>query len=326
MNIEKISELAGVSKSTVSRYLNNGSISEKTKEKIEKIIETHNYEPNRFAQSLKAKRTHMIGVIVPRVDSFAANETFKGIDKELYDSGFQSIIYYTNQDVNREVAGFKALVNQRVDGIVLMATHMTEEHLSIIKNVKIPVIIVGQYAEDVHSIVHDDYGAGRQMAEYVAQYFRDDILYLGVDESDQAVGIKRRDGVLDYLDEAKIKYRTLETSFNYYKAALDVKEILNQAVPKIIICATDNIALAALKHAIEQSISVPDELSIVGFGGYNTTSIVTPTLTTVRFGYLEAGRKAAENILRLIEGQHVDQVQLIKNELIINESVDKKIL
>ena len=324
MNIEKVSQLAGVSKSTVSRYLNNGSVSQRTKEKIEKIIKTHNYEPNRFAQSLKAKRTNMLGVIVPRVDSFAANETFKGIDKVLHDSGLQSIIYYTNQDINREMEGLKALFNQRVDGIILMATHMTAEHMSIINSVDIPVVIVGQFSEGVHCIIHDDYGAGRQMAEYIARYFKDDLLYLGVSDTDEAVGIKRRDGVLDYFDTLGITCKTAETSFNYSEAFDDIGVIFEASVPEVMICATDNIALAALKHAIERGISVPDELSITGFGGYNTTNIVTPTLTTVRFGYFEAGEKAAESILKLIDGERISMIQHVGNELIINESVDKK--
>ncbi len=324
MNIEKVSQLAGVSKSTVSRYLNNGSVSQRTKEKIEKIIKTHNYEPNRFAQSLKAKRTNMLGVIVPRVDSFAANETFKGIDKVLHDSGLQSIIYYTNQDINREMEGLKALFNQRVDGIILMATHMTAEHMSIINSVDIPVVIVGQFSEGVHCIIHDDYGAGRKMAEYIARYFKDDLLYLGVSDTDEAVGIKRRDGVLDYFDTLGITCKTAETSFNYSEAFDDIGVIFEASVPEVMICATDNIALAALKHAIERGISVPDELSITGFGGYNTTNIVTPTLTTVRFGYFEAGEKAAESILKLIDGERISMIQHVGNELIINESVDKK--
>lgn len=323
MNIEKISQLSGVSKSTVSRYLNNGSVSQRTKEKIEKIIKAHNYEPNLFAQSLKANRTYMLGVIVPRVDSFAANETFKGIDKVLHDSGFQSIIYYTNQDINREIGGLKSLITQRVDGIVLMATHMTDEHLDIINNVEIPVVIVGQFSEGVHCIIHDDYGAGWKMAEYTARYFKDDFLYLGVPETDEAVGIKRRNGVLDYFDTRSIAYKTAETSFNYDEAFDDVGVIFEKSVPKVMICATDNIALAALKHAIERGVSVPGELSITGFGGYNTTALVTPTLTTVRFGYFEAGETAAKSMLKLIDGEGVPMVQHIGNEIIINESVDK---
>ena len=74
-NISDIAKLAGVSKSTVSRFLNNGSVSPATKEKITKIIEENNYQPNQFAQSLRARRTNLIGAIIPRMNSYAVDET-----------------------------------------------------------------------------------------------------------------------------------------------------------------------------------------------------------------------------------------------------------
>lgn len=76
-NISDIAKLAGVSKSTVSRFLNNGSVSHNTKEKLTKVIEDTNYQPNQFAQSLRARRTHLIGAIIPRMNSYAVDETIK---------------------------------------------------------------------------------------------------------------------------------------------------------------------------------------------------------------------------------------------------------
>ena len=71
-NISDIAKLAGVSKSTVSRFLNNGSVSNKTKEKLTKIIKEYDYQPNQFAQSLRARRTNLIGAIIPRMNSFCS--------------------------------------------------------------------------------------------------------------------------------------------------------------------------------------------------------------------------------------------------------------
>ncbi|RIM68442.1 LacI family transcriptional regulator, partial [Staphylococcus arlettae] len=84
-NIADIAKIAGVSKSTVSRYLNNGSVSRKTKEKLDAIIRQYDYQPNQFAQSLRAHKTNMIGAIIPRMNSYAVDETIKGV-KNLCDS------------------------------------------------------------------------------------------------------------------------------------------------------------------------------------------------------------------------------------------------
>lgn len=78
--LNDIAKRAGVAKSTVSRYLNNGSVSDKTREKIQAIIEETGYVPNQFAQSLKAQHSNIIGVVLPRFDSPSTNQVLKGID------------------------------------------------------------------------------------------------------------------------------------------------------------------------------------------------------------------------------------------------------
>lgn len=95
--------MAGVAKSTVSRYLNNGSVSEKTKQKLQKIIEETGYVPNQFAQSLKAQRSNMIGVVLPRFDSPSTNQVLKGMDELAYQKGYQLVLTNSNLDIQREI-------------------------------------------------------------------------------------------------------------------------------------------------------------------------------------------------------------------------------
>ena len=127
--IEDIARLAGVAKSTVSRYLNGGSISESTKKKIERIINETGYAPNSFAQSLKAKKPNIIGTIVPRLDSFATSQILMGIDEQLMEQNYQMLISNTSQVVEREVESVYSLSNQKVAGILLLSTEITNAHL-----------------------------------------------------------------------------------------------------------------------------------------------------------------------------------------------------
>ena len=93
-NISDIAKLAGVSKSTVSRYLNDGSVSKKTRLKLSKIINEHDYQPNQFAQSLRATQTHLIGAIIPRMNSYAVDETIKGIVSQCHQHHYQLLLNY----------------------------------------------------------------------------------------------------------------------------------------------------------------------------------------------------------------------------------------
>src|SRR5688572_30078934 len=114
MTIGEIAKLAGVAKSTVSRYLNGGSVSVATRLKLERVIKETGYVPNTFARSLKAKKTNIIGTIVPRLNSYAATQTLIGIDEELREQGYQLLISNTSQSLDREIESIYSLENQKI--------------------------------------------------------------------------------------------------------------------------------------------------------------------------------------------------------------------
>lgn len=320
MNIHDIAKIAGVSKSTVSRYLNGGSISQRTRDKIDKVVKETGYAPNQFAQSLKAKRTQMIGVIVPRLNSFASNETLLGIETYLRNMRYQTIIVNTDLDVSLEINALYSLAKNKVDGIVLFATQITEAHIKAFSEINTPVILVGQSYKGIHSIVQNDYEAGRAIGDYFGKTSCEKIAYLGVGEYDKAVGIHRKNGVIEGLSRHHIAVDCYETTFKLSDAKASAKSIINHY--DAIICATDNIALGVLKAAYELNIKVPEQLSISGFGGYETTSIVTPMITTVAFPYQETGRRAAVSLLKLLNGEDVPELQRMDFTILEKESVD----
>ncbi|MGA9466781.1 MAG: LacI family DNA-binding transcriptional regulator, partial [Exiguobacterium marinum] len=159
VTIKDIAELAGVAKSTVSRYLNGGSVGKATREKLDRVIRETNYEPNQFAQSLKSKQTKMIGVIVPRLDSYAASRTMMGIDERLTERGYQMLVVNTAQQTEREIEQLYNLAKQKVAGIIWLGTTVTERHLEAIEAIQIPVLLIGQQHDNVHSLVYPDYEA-----------------------------------------------------------------------------------------------------------------------------------------------------------------------
>lgn len=218
VTIKDIAHKAGVAKSTVSRYLNGGSVSKKTKAKLDEIVNETGYAPNTFAQSLKAKKTNMIGTIIPRLDSFATNTILASIDEELRNKQYQLIITNTNQNVKREVENIYTLAKQKVDGIILLATVVTPAHRKAIAEVNIPVLLLGQSAEGLNTIVHQEYEAGYKLGSYATELGHKDFLYFTVLEEDQAVGQLRSKGVLEALKKIQIQLlRLLKQIFLFQK-------------------------------------------------------------------------------------------------------------
>ncbi|MFD1177867.1 LacI family DNA-binding transcriptional regulator [Paenibacillus puldeungensis] len=322
--IADIAELAGVAKSTVSRFLNGGSVSKATRQKIEQVIKEYHYVPNTFAQSLKARKTNIIGTVVPRLDSFATSQTLMGIDDELRNANFQMLISNTSQDMKREIEAIYDFARQKVSGIILLAAKISDAHLKAAEDTKIPILLVGQQHPNLYSLIHDDYNAGMTMGRHVYEQGHRQIAYLGVTEEDIAVGVQRKAGFKKSLENTPCQVRYYETSFKMTDAVNAAARILDEFTPSIIVCATDNIALGVMKAAYLKNIAIPSTLSVTGFGGYDVTEIIHPTLTTIRFFYKEAGKVAAHHMIRLVREEHIDKITKMSYELLERGSVDKR--
>lgn len=327
ITIADIAKIAGVAKSTVSRYLNGGSVSDTTRLKIEQVIKETGYIPNSFAQSLKAKKTSIIGVIVPRLDSFSVAQTVTGMEEELRENGYQMLIINTNQDLSREIEALYDLARQKISGIVLLATQITDFHLAAIKEIGIPVIFHGQQHPDVHSIIYNDYAAGYEIGRYILSKGHNRIAYLGVTEQDVAVGVERKCGFQKALKEQSgATAQFYESGFKVAAAVEAASTILDGSGqrPTAIVCATDSIALGVMKAAHMKEWRIPEDLSVTGIGGYDVTEVIHPGLTTVKYQYAAGGRLAARHITKLVHDERVDRLTVLQCELIKRESVDNK--
>ncbi|AZV40925.1 LacI family DNA-binding transcriptional regulator [Peribacillus asahii] len=324
-NIADIAKLAGVAKSTVSRYLNGGSVSEVTKRKIEDIIAETGYMPNAFAQSLKAKKTNIIGIIVPQLDSYETSQTLIGIDEQLRKLNYLMLVSHTNRNLNREIENIYTLAKQKVAGIILLATQITDRHVQAISEIDIPVLLVGQHHDEIHSLVHHDEEAGYAMGKYIIEQGHRRLAFLGVSETDIAVGVKRKEGFKRATrDVNNCEVRYFETKANMREVAANALDIFNDFFPSALICATDEIAIGAVKAAYTKGMHVPANLSVTGFGGYEITAMMHPALTTVQFYFIEAGKKAADHIVQLVNGQDIPMLTYSNFEIIARESVDKR--
>lgn len=324
LTMNDIAKMAGVAKSTVSRYFNGGYVKEETREKLKKIIDEYHYEPNAVAQSLKAKRTHTIGIVAPCLDSITSSRMLMAIDEYLKNKGYTTIIMNTNHNEIRELASIEHLWRMNVDGIILLATAVTMTHQQLASQLDIPILVVAQLMKGGISIIYDDYHAGYDVGSYAAQMNHQHILYMGVGHKDEAVGVQRKKGVLDALKDHQREHVVVkETSFSFRDSRKIIKECLQKHTPSLIICATDNIALACYKEIMEKGLKVPEDISLIGFGGYEVSSLITPSLCTIRYDNELAGQMAGKTMMQLIEKEPVAQTQLIGYELIKGGSVKR---
>ncbi|MBG9982357.1 LacI family DNA-binding transcriptional regulator [Aerococcaceae bacterium DSM 111020] len=294
LTLNDIAQMAGVSKSTVSRYLNNGSVSQKTREKLDTIVKETGYQPNPFAQSLKAEKTNMIGVIIPRYDSPSTNEVLKGIDTAANKRGLRLIIMSSNLDADRTLNNIQTLQIQKVDQIILLGSFMNEELKQVIYDSKVPIILVGQSMPAITSLIYDDYHAGQLIAQHAIALNHKDLAFIGVSEDDYAVGVLRKQGFYDYAQAHGATIQYIETSFSRSESRAKALTYLPSLRATYIAAATDHIAMGIHGAATHLGYAIPDDFSLSGFGGYKATQYVVPNITTVNYPFYETGELAVE--------------------------------
>ena len=128
MTINEIAKMAGVSRATVSRYLNDGYVSEEKKERIAGVIAETGYIPSSQAQMLRTKKTGLIGVIIPKISSDSIGRMVDGIGEELAKEGYQLLLASTNNNEREEVRYLQTFRNNYVDGVILIGTIFRKEH------------------------------------------------------------------------------------------------------------------------------------------------------------------------------------------------------
>ncbi|MGP6147333.1 LacI family DNA-binding transcriptional regulator [Jeotgalibaca sp. A122] len=305
VTIRQIAKEAGVSKSTVSRYLNDGYVSEDTAEKIKTVIDKYNFVPNKFARTLKSDKSNFIGVIIPRIDSPSAMSMLDGIDRTARANGFQILISNTDLEVGREIESIYSLVQNKVAGIILIATEITPEHLEAQESLSVPILFIGQNHDSVYSVNHDNYLAGKTLAENLLPFGHKDVTYVGVSEHDQSVGVERKKGVVETFKKSGITVTEVESTFrtkdNYYLAL----DLLKESTSTLYIAATDNMAMGFYRAAHDLGLVVGKDISIAGFGGYAFSEFLTPPLTTMDFHHELVGETAAFNLFERIAGKSI---------------------
>ena len=316
MTIKDIAGMAGVSPAAVSRYFNDGYISEEKREAIQKVVEETGFVPSGYARSLRTKKTMLIGVIIPRIASSSISRVVEGIMSYAEDEGYTLLLANTMNDEMKELDYIKIFNEKQVDALILLGTVLTKEHKDALKQLGCPVVVVGQHIRGVSCIYHNDYRAEYELTKLVLGKGRKKLCYMGVLKEDKAVGTERYRGYCEAVAEAgldELKDRNIITGFDLADGYIAMKEIYEK-YPDVdgIIAATDTIAVGAIKYLKERGIRIPQDVMVTGVGSSELSEVITPSLTTVEFLYKESGRLAAEIIIKKLKGEMkgVSQTQM----------------
>lgn len=212
---------------------------------------------------------------------------------------------------------------QNLGAIILFATEIDDELEVLINTSEIPILIVGQQLKDNPSFIFQDYEAGKAIGQHAIDLGHQKLLFVGVTETDYAVGVLRKKGFYDVAEKNGATVEFIETefsrSFNYEKA----HDYLSKTKATYIAAATDHIAIGISNASAELRIAIPKELSLSGFGGYSVTQNVFPHITTVDYPFYKMGETVMEKVIQVMNGEEIDLLTELPVVLNIQGSTQK---
>jgi len=326
VTIEDVAAEAGVSIATVSRVMHNkDGVAPGTYTKVQAIIDQLGYESSLVARSLRSRRTNVLGFSVNEIEPYSA-ELLKGAARALHGSGYELIVYAGGHS-GPEKAGWERRHLSRLggtltDGIVLV----TPEVLDVDVDTLTPVVAVDPHvgASSFPTVASDSLTGAMAATEYLLSLGHRRIGHLS-GRPDLRSSELREQGYRQALDEAGIPFDPDLVRVGGYdpETALGpARELLGLPDrPTAIFAANDVSAIQTMNVARELGISVPDQLSVVGFDNIPESVLADPALTTIDHAIQDQGFEAALMLIRLIDEPGTGQTDVrLPTRLIIRQS------
>jgi LacI family transcriptional regulator len=334
ISIKDVAEKAGVSISTVSRALNNtGYVKKELREKINGIVEELDYKPNIIAKGLRTKRTNTIAVIIPDLKNPYYSEIVEAIERYAQDKGYDILMTCTFYDENSERHQIENLKKKLVDGFIIIHGYYNYNFLQNFKNDEgVFLVTVDRIIDSIPFVCIDHVEAVKKQVDYLFRNGHKEIAYITVDQKikDPSVDAKIR-GYLEGLKKNKIPYKDkylytigaseLNQVDKAYRFILKNPEIIKDKTA--IINGSDYLAIGTIKALKELGISVPDQISVMGFDNITMAKYVEPSLTTLENPKKEKGLQSIKLLLDLIKSNKSEKSIELNTELVIRESTRK---
>jgi LacI family transcriptional regulator len=304
--IKDVAKYTGLSIATISKYINGGNVLDRNRKVIEEAIRVLNFKVNEMARGLKTNKTKTIGILIPNLEQSFCTTIVSSIENILIKHGYSTIIcdYKENEGLEKEKLQF--LVNKMVDGIVIMPIGNEGQAIQRIIDSRIVVVLVDRALRDVECdmVLVDNLNASYNAVEqFIVRGHRRIGIIVGPENvytaEERLKGYYRvhEDYSMD-INEELIRYGNYKIDSGY--------ELLNEFIdmedpPTAIFVTNYEMTMGAIMAINERNISIPDELSLIGFDNLEMAKIIKPPLSIVIQPMEKIGETAAETLLKRLE-------------------------
>lgn len=300
VTLKELAKILNVSVSTVSKALNDSpEIGQRTKTRILELAKELNYRPNRIAQQLKSNQTRTIGVIIPTVINPFFAEALHGIEQEAAMHNYDIIVCLSNESLEKEIRSVELLSNGSVDGFVMALSQETQtkeynKHLQSLMQQNIPVVLFDRsiHSFQGHYVVIDDYHSVYDVVNYLIEKEQRQHILLLSNIEDLSVGKRRIEGYKEALKEKHLEPAVLNVSSDE-NSAEQIKTFLDQHPNADAVVSIDHLTgVQALNYLKDKGVSIPKQVSVIGFGSPSTQMLTSPEMAVVFQKAEDMGKKS----------------------------------
>lgn len=340
LTIDNIAEAAGVSKATVSRYLNGRRdlVSEKTWNRIQAVIEMTGYRPNYSASNLKKKTTNLVGVLISDISSPFSSALIIGITQFLNECGYTALIVNSEDSIDKEAENIRSLLSKGVCGFLVNTSAYDNPFLVQMECTGLPIVLMDRKVRNhKFNIVTVDHEIGMETLIqhlYAQGYTRPALFTQAWDNNSTRIG--RRNSFIQAVEKV-YAYSPLDKNDIYLidrhtpdSASEQLKKftasLAKNEIPAII--GSNSVATVCAANAIlSLGLSMPKQIGLCGIEDWDWSSqlnwpnMIHPTATTLKISSTEMGYQAAALLISMLNGNTGGpEMRIISSELIVRES------
>ena len=317
--LRDVASAAGVHPATASRALNPGTrllVSEETAQRVTEVAERLGYRPNPVARSLRTRRSHTIGVLIPDLNNPLFPPIIRGIEDRLAERGYVALIGNTDADPGRERLVFDQMRARHVDGFVLATATLNSPILAEAAEAELPVVLMNRTAQDYpfSSVSVDNEQGVRAAVAHLVALGHTRIGHIAGPQ-DISTGTARLRGYREAMNShgltagADVIYATGYTVEEGLRCGRELLEATSDLTA--LVAANDMLAIGCYGALDELGLRCPEDVSVIGFNDMPFVDRLRPPLSTVRFPHTQVGTEAARLLIERIETGEGSPVKIL---------------
>lgn len=295
LTLKDIADMAGVSLTTASMYLNGKAkqynLADATCKRIENVIRENNFVPNFHARAIASKQTFLIGVqVCDSLDSSFFLKILAGIEKKLTEQQYHMVLSVSHFSAEKEQESIRFMCNKGIDGLIIMPVNEKKNNFTYLQELSktMPVVTINKKIEGISASYNHNYNGGRLVGELLINKGHRKIAFIGGDHYDRECGFS------DELKKKNITYETFSSVPLFLEKAKDFSAVF---------CFSDIYVLELYNMAASRGIKIPEDLSVIGYDNMDFLKSLLPQPITIEQGKKTMGIAAGEIILSQLKGE-----------------------